>query len=127
VIEQHFVVDHRSLVPKKAPFERRVLERCLAQAIMAGHDRSSHPAMTQDRALKLVSAIKTTEKTAPFRQRLTPEQFECLSRCAKGISVRFERHELIDALLAGGYVERGVAGIISVTARGQGYLRTHSG
>jgi predicted metal-binding protein len=83
--------------------------------------------MTQDRALKLISDIKTSEKTAPFRPRLTPDQLECLSRCARGISVRFERQELIDALLAGGYVERGVAGVITVTARGQGYLRTHSG
>jgi len=83
--------------------------------------------MTQDRSLKLISAIKPSEKTAPFKPRLTPEQLECLSRCARGISVRFDRHELIDALLAGGYVERGVAGVVTVTARGQGYLRTHSG
>jgi predicted metal-binding protein len=82
--------------------------------------------MTQDRALKLISAIKPSEKTAPFRTRLTPEQFECLSRCARGISVRFERQEIIDALIAGGYVEKGVAGVITMTARGQGYLRTHS-
>ncbi len=83
--------------------------------------------MTQDSALKLVSAIKTSEKTAPFRTRLKPEQFECLNRCARGISVRFERQEIIDALIAGGYVEKGVAGVITVTARGQGYLRAHSG
>jgi hypothetical protein len=93
---------------------------------MHGLDRSAQPTMTHDRPLKLISDIKPSEKTAPFRPRLTPEQFECLNRCAKGISVRFDRQELIDALLAGGYVEKGVAGVITVTARGQGYLRTHS-
>jgi predicted metal-binding protein len=82
--------------------------------------------MTHDRSLKLVSDIKASEKTAPFRQRLTPEQLECLSRCARGISVRFEGSQIIDALLAGGYVAKGVAGVITVTARGQGYLRTHT-
>ena len=57
---------------------------------------------------------------------LTPEQLECLSRCAKGISVRFERWEIVDALIVGGYAEKNVAGTVTVTAKGQQYLRTHA-
>ena len=58
--------------------------------------------------------------------RLTGEQLECLSRCAKGISLRFERSEIVDALIAGGYAEKGLAGVVNVTAKGQEYLRTHT-
>ena len=57
---------------------------------------------------------------------MTAEQLEYLSRCAKGISLRFERLEIVDALIAGGYAEKGVAGVVTVTAKGQQYLRTHT-
>jgi hypothetical protein len=49
-----------------------------------------------------------------------------LSRCAKGISLRFEASEIVDALVAGGYAEKGVAGIVALTVKGQQYLRTHA-
>ena len=58
--------------------------------------------------------------------RLTGEQLECLSRCAKGISLRFERSEIVEELVAGGYAEKGVAGVVTVTAKGQEYLQTHA-
>jgi hypothetical protein len=58
--------------------------------------------------------------------RLTREQLEALSRCAKGISLRFEAPEIVDALIAGGYAQKGVAGVVTVTAKGQQYLRTHA-
>jgi hypothetical protein len=60
-----------------------------------------------------------------FTTRLTGEQLECLGRCAKGISLRFEASSLVDALVAGGYAEEGVARVVTVTAKGQQYLRTH--
>jgi hypothetical protein len=61
-----------------------------------------------------------------IKTQLTREQLECLSRCAKGISVRFERWEIVDALIVGGYAEKGVAGTVTVTAKGQQYLQTHA-
>ncbi len=57
---------------------------------------------------------------------MTSDQLERLSRCAKGISLRFEAPEIVDALVAGGYAEKGVAGVVTVTAKGHEYLRTHA-
>jgi len=71
-------------------------------------------------------AAESPEGIAPFRMRLTQEQHECLSRCARGISVRFERSELIDALVEAGYAEKGVAGVVTVTPRGRDYLQKQS-
>ena len=68
--------------------------------------------------------VKASE-VAPFKPRLNGEQHECLRRGAKGISLRFERSELVDALLAAGYVEQGLAGVVTVTPAGHEYLRTH--
>jgi hypothetical protein len=82
--------------------------------------------MTHDRALKSLPTANPSEKVALFTPRLTHEQLECLSRCARGISIRFERSDLVDALVAGGYAEQGVAGVVTVTAKGQEYLRTHA-
>ena len=59
-------------------------------------------------------------------KRLTDEQFACLSRCAKGISLRFEASEIVDALVLDGYVEKGVAGVVTVTVKGRQFLRTHA-
>ena len=82
--------------------------------------------MTQNHALKPLPAGDSTDKVALFTPRLTREQIECLGRCAKGISIRFERSELVDALVAGGYAEQGVAGVVTVTAKGLEYLHTHT-
>jgi hypothetical protein len=74
---------------------------------------------------KSLSIAYSSEALALHATRLTGEQFECLSRCAKGISLRFEASEIVDALVAGGYAEKGVAGIVALTVKGQQYLRTH--
>jgi hypothetical protein len=79
--------------------------------------------MTHNRQLKL-SIANPSEALALHTTRLTGKQLECLSRCAKGISIRFEGSEIVDALVAGGYAEQGVAGVVTVTAKGQQYLRT---
>jgi uncharacterized protein YdaT len=57
---------------------------------------------------------------------LTREQLETLSRCAKGISLRFEAWAIVNALVTGGYAEKGVAGVVTITAKGEEYLRTHA-
>jgi hypothetical protein len=82
--------------------------------------------MTQNHALKPLSVADPSDKVALFTPRLTREQLECLSRCARGISIRFERSELVDALVAGGYAEQGVASVVTVTTKGREYLRTHA-
>ncbi len=83
--------------------------------------------VTHERAMKSSDGSNSSENVAPFTPRLTDEQLQCLSRCAKGISVRFERWEIVDALVHGGYAEKGVAGVLTVTPKGLDYLRTHGG
>lgn len=75
---------------------------------------------------KSLSIPNPSEALALHATRLTGEQLECLSRCAKGISLRFDRLEIVDALVFGGYADKGVAGVVTVTARGQQYLQTHA-
>jgi hypothetical protein len=81
--------------------------------------------MTHSHALRLVPIANQAEALALHTTRLTSEQLEFLSRCAKGISLRFERLEIVNALLIGGYAEQGVAGVVTVTVKGHQYLRTH--
>jgi hypothetical protein len=75
---------------------------------------------------KSLSISNPSEALALRATRLTGEQLECLSRCAKGISLRFDTLEIVDALVFGGYADKGVAGIVTVTVRGQQYLQTHA-
>jgi hypothetical protein len=82
--------------------------------------------MTHNRALKSLSVADLSETLALVTTHLTDEQLERLSGCARGISLRFESSEIVDALVAGGYAEKGVAGVVTVTAKGQQYLRTHA-
>ncbi len=82
--------------------------------------------MKPPRAPPSATPPEALEGVAPFKTRLTREQHECLSRCARGISIRFERSELIDALVEAGYAEKGVAGVVTVTPRGKEYLQKQS-
>lgn len=82
--------------------------------------------MTHNRALGPLSIAASSEAKAPLEKHLTGEQLEALSRCANGISLRFERSELVDALVDSGYAQKGVAGVITVTAEGRQYLRMHA-
>jgi hypothetical protein len=81
--------------------------------------------MTQPAAMKSSPIATQSQSVAPFRRHLTSEQLEALSRCARGISLRFDATEIVDALIAGGYAEKGVAGtgVITVTAEGHRYLQ----
>jgi hypothetical protein len=89
----------------------------------AGDD---NPKMTRPQALKTVPMTNESQSLGPFTTRLTGEQLEALSRCARGISLRFESWEIVDALVAAGFVERGVAGVVTVTPVGHEYLRTNA-
>jgi len=82
--------------------------------------------MTRCRALKPMPIDNHSQSLASFTTRLTSEQLAALSRCARGISLRFESWEIVDALVAGGFVEKGVAGVVTMTANGQEYLRAHA-
>ena len=82
--------------------------------------------MIHNHSPKSLSVANPSEALALHTKRLTGEQFVCLSRCAKGISLRFEASEFVDALILDGYAEKGVAGVVTVTAKGQQYLRTHA-
>jgi hypothetical protein len=80
--------------------------------------------MILSHAPKSLSVANPSEALALQIKRLTGEQFACLSRCAKGISLRFEASEIVDALVLDGYVEKGVAGVVTVTIKGRQFLRT---
>ena len=72
----------------------------------------------------LLAADKPRSVTS-FRTRLSVEQLKALGRCAKGISLRFDDRRIVQALSNAGYVQQGVAGVVTVTAKGHEYLRTH--
>ena len=82
--------------------------------------------MTQSPALKSSPATCQSQSPTSFTTRLTREQLETLSRCAKGISLRFEAWVIVNALVTGGYAKKGVAGVVTITAKGEEYLRTHA-
>jgi hypothetical protein len=82
--------------------------------------------MTQSRALKSLQIAYQSQALPSFTPRLTGEQLETLRRCAKGISLRFEASATVNALVTGGYAEQGVAGVVTVTPRGEEYLQAHA-
>ena len=82
--------------------------------------------MTNCSAPKLLPTTEPSETLSLVKTHLTRKQFECLSRCAAGISLRFEAWEIVNALIASGHVEQRVAGVVSITLKGKAYLRTHT-
>ena len=81
--------------------------------------------MTKSRALILVPFDHTSQSIASFTTRLKAEQLEALRRCARGISLRFEAWAIVNALVDGGYAEKGLAGVITATAKGKEYVQAH--
>ena len=118
------VVDNNSFVLEKLPFVCPPLSTRFVHGIIASATVSEH--MPNIHALKSSSVANPAEKVALLKPHLTSEQHEGLSRCAKGISLRFDRLEIVDALVAGGYAEKGAAGVVRVTAKGQHYLWSHA-
>ena len=83
--------------------------------------------MNEPHELKSVAMIASKpEPLAPYTTRLTSEQFEALSRCAKGISLRFEAWAIVNALINGGYAEKNLGGVITLTAKGKAYVKMHA-
>ena len=82
--------------------------------------------MKRERSLRPLSLVKDSKDVAPFKPRLSAEQLECLRRGARGVTLRFERSELVDVLVEIGYAERGLAGVVTVTPAGHEFLKTHS-
>jgi hypothetical protein len=74
-----------------------------------------------------ISALQPFQERSPqlesVAMRLTAEQLACLSRCAKGISLRFATSDVVNALVAGGYSQMGLARVVTMTARGREYLQ----
>jgi hypothetical protein len=79
--------------------------------------------MTNSSALKAMPDVATTPTFESHTALLTDEQLECLSRCAKGISLRFGASEMADTLVAAGYSKVGVAPVVTITAKGHLYLQ----
>lgn len=82
--------------------------------------------MNQSSPLKSSPAADQAQSSTSFTTRLTREQLDALSRCAKGISLRFEAWVIVNALVTGGYAEIAAAGVITITAKGEEYLQTHT-
>ena len=57
---------------------------------------------------------------------LTNEQLDRLRRCAEGNALRFESAGIVAVLVAGGYVKEGIGRFVTVTPKGQQYLRSHT-
>jgi hypothetical protein len=82
--------------------------------------------MSNNSALNSLPCGRPSETHSRVRAQLSTEQVECLSRCAAGISLRFEAWEIVNVLVAGGYVEQQVAGVIAITPLGKECLRSHA-
>ena len=80
-----------------------------------------------NRAFALSPIDEPSKPISYFTTRLTNEQLEALRACARGLSLRFEKPEIVNALVSGGYAERNIAGVITVTPKGHQYLQTHTG
>ena len=89
-------------------------------SFIVGHD------MTKSRGLNSLLFAYQSPSLASLTPRLTVEHLEALRRCAKGVTLRFEASETVNALVAGGYANQGVAGVVTVTVRGKEYLRAHT-
>jgi len=79
--------------------------------------------MSLNGALRLVAFADASKSFAMSAACLTHKQPECLQRCARGISLRFDATEIVDALVAGGYAREGVARVVTITAKGMQYLQ----
>jgi hypothetical protein len=87
---------------------------------MLGHDMKNSPGQKSLRIAYLSQSV------ASLTPRLTGKQLAALGRCAKGVTLRFEASDTVNALVAGGYARQSVAGVVTVTPRGEEYLRAHT-
>ena len=57
---------------------------------------------------------------------LTNGQLDSLRRCADGNTLRYESSEIVAVLVAGGYAKEGIGRVVTLTPKGQQYLRSHT-
>ena len=82
-----------------------------------------NPKITLDRTPQSLPVVSTFYPTATSASQLTDAQLVRLYKCANGNTLRFESETIVDALVASGYAQEGVGRVVTVTARGQQYLR----
>ena len=82
--------------------------------------------MPQDHALISAPVANRFQQLPTSVTPLTDVQLDRLNRCASGNTLRFEASGIVDALVAGGYAKQGIGRVVTVTAKGQQYLRTES-
>jgi hypothetical protein len=86
-----------------------------------------NPKVTQDLTLPSLPVVSTFYPSAiSSTSQLTDAQLVRLYKCANGNTLRFEAASIVDALVASGYAKEGVGRVVTVTAKGQQYLRTHT-
>ena len=73
----------------------------------------------------LTSQLLATPLQARDAAYLSDIELDRLIRCANGNTLRFESSEIVAALVAGGYAKEGPGRVVTVTARGYLYLRSH--
>ena len=82
--------------------------------------------MAQDFTPTPVPAANPLYQPVTFTKYLTDVQLDRLNRCANGNTLRFEASSIVGALVAAGYVREGIGRVVTVTAKGQQYLRTYA-
>jgi len=82
-----------------------------------------NPKISLDRTPPPLSVVSTFYAAETSTSQLTDAQLVRLYKCANGNTLRFESASIVDALVASGYAKEGVARVVTVTPKGQQYLR----
>ena len=82
-----------------------------------------NPKTTVDLTTPTLSVVSTFFAPDAQGSQLTDAQLIRLYRCANGNTLRFESASIVEALVASGYAREGVGRVVTVTTKGQQYLR----
>lgn len=85
-----------------------------------------NPKIRQDLTPSSLPVVSSFYPSAISTSQLTDAQLVRLYNCANGNTLRFEAASIVDALVASGYAKEGVGRVVTVTAKGQQYLRMHT-
>ena len=85
-----------------------------------------NPKITLDRTPSSLPVVNAFYASATSASQLTDAQLVRLYKCANGNTLRFESASIVDALVASGYAREGVGRVVTLTAKGQQYLRTQA-
>ena len=80
--------------------------------------------MPQDRTSMSLPVASSFLQRATSAKQLTDMQLVRLRWCANGNTLRFEAASIVDALVDAGYAKQGIGRVVTVTAKGQQYLRS---